>query len=144
MIPGLDQNGQPTLIPFTRVSNGFVLDNHPQNYLYYNYASPMINAGSQNVRIPASGVIPDSPWCAQGANPTRWKAISFQNDFHTHLVFRPAGGVWISLSRLTWNHDGYAERNAQGQWPNVGLPPLPGQPPHHAYPQPLTERTATM
>lgn len=136
---------------YNRQTSGDVLDQGvPDSPLYLGYSSDQIPAGTASASIPAAtqyqgtkyqGTVPDAPWLAYDVSPfvPPWTHIQFNNNFSTYLVYRAPGGIWVALSKVTWQATGDKTLDpADSTWKDT-LPPLPGDP---APTQPAVEGTA--
>ena len=68
---------------------------------------------NQSKTPPEPHYLRDNPWavfCSTSLYPggDYWTAMGQQWAFHTHLMYQPAGGIWVSLARIDWQINGSA------------------------------------
>jgi hypothetical protein len=131
--------------PYTRITSGYVLDNPPRRDMnvaivtMYGYEQT-IAALSPSTQIPVStqtgGYMIDAPQLGHVDGLFPWSSFEMEDDFEIYLVYQPAGGIRVALSKISFKVRGAVERVILPGPPETGalqfvpdLPPLPELPP---------------
>jgi hypothetical protein len=94
------------------VSGRYVLDDNNDQEVPYFGTTPIGSSDSAKI------VRADSPSSPLGA---AYKYESDTDRFLTYLMYRPIGGIWVTLRRLEWDWSAHATKEASG-WEGGGIP----------------------
>src|SRR5690606_33386756 len=76
------------------------------------YAGGVWSVGAGNTAsIPPNQPANDSPGAR--LRPTQ-TGRSVDDSFHTYFMFRPTGGIWVTLGKMEWSWKGSAAKTAAG------------------------------
>jgi len=89
----------------------FVLDDPVP---YVNITTPIAGGGSASVGDPTyHQPLNDTP-CVWLRN--RYNYVTVHDTFETYLMYKPDGGIWVTLRMMTWHWGGAASKDSQNVW----------------------------